>query len=140
MPRTLASRNIRDYMVDLLANAINTIRTSELVGKDQCIVPNTKLIKTVLDVMKENGYVSGYAEFMDNNAPKITITLSKDINKIGVVRPRFAVRLEDLQRFETRYIPSKDFGILIISTSKGIMTNRSAKENKIGGRLLAYVY
>ncbi len=127
-------------MVDLLANAINTIRTSELVGKDQCIVPNTKLIKTVLDVMKENGYVSGYAEFMDNNAPKITITLSKNINKIGVVRPRFAVRLEDLQRFETRYIPSKDFGILIISTSKGIMTNRSAKENKIGGRLLAYVY
>ncbi len=140
MPRILASRNIRDYMVDLLANAINTIRTSELVGKDQCIVPNTKLIKTVLDVMKENGYVSGYAEFMDNNAPKITITLSKNINKIGVVRPRFAVRLEDLQRFETRYIPSKDFGILIISTSKGIMTNRSAKENKIGGRLLAYVY
>ncbi len=127
-------------MVDLLANAINTIRTSEMVGKDTCIVPDTKLIKTVLDVMQSNGYIDSYEAFKDNNAPKLTVTLAKKINKIGVIRPRFAVRLEELQKYETRYIPSKDFGILIISTPKGIMTNRSAKENKTGGRLLAYVY
>ncbi|MGD0511047.1 MAG: 30S ribosomal protein S8, partial [Candidatus Micrarchaeaceae archaeon] len=40
----------------------------------------------------------------------------------------------------SRYIPSKDFGILILTTPKGIMTNKEARENKIGGRLLAYVY
>ncbi len=128
------------FMVDLLANAINTIRTCETVGRDTCVVPDTKLIKTVLDVMKENGYINSYESFKENNAPKLNVTLSKKINKIGVIRPRFAVSLEHMQKYETRYIPSKDFGILIISTPKGIMTNRSAKENKTGGRLLAYVY
>ncbi|MDE1834932.1 MAG: 30S ribosomal protein S8, partial [Candidatus Micrarchaeota archaeon] len=68
------------------------------------------------------------------------ITLSKRINDIGVIKPRYPITLTDIQKFETRYIPSKDFGILIVSTPKGIMTNRQARENHIGGRLIAYVY
>jgi small subunit ribosomal protein S8 len=127
-------------MTDLLANAINNIKTSETVGKDACIVPNTKLVKAVVGLMKENNYIKEFEEFYDNNVPLLKVILAKKINGIGVVRPRFPVKLDEYQKYEMRYIPSKDFGMLIVSTSKGIMTNRAAKEMQVGGRLLAYVY
>ncbi len=47
---------------------------------------------------------------------------------------------EEFEKFEKRFLPAKDFGFLILSTSKGIMTHLAAKEKSIGGKLLAYVY
>ncbi len=127
-------------MVDILADAINTIKNNETVGKDTCVVADTKLVRSVLDIMKKNNYIEGYESYMQNNMPKLKVTLAKKINNLGVIRPRFSVKMGEYQKYELRYIPSKDFGILIISTPKGIMTNRDAKENGVGGRLLAYVY
>lgn len=126
--------------MNVFDNAINSINVSEMVGKDECIIPSTKLIKAVLNVLKENKYIVDYEEFKDNKIPKIKVRLAKAINKIGVIKPRFPVRLDEYNKYETRYIPSKDFGILIVSTPKGVMTNREAKEKHLGGRLLAYVY
>ncbi len=66
--------------------------------------------------------------------------LSGGINKCGAIRPRYSVGKSDYEKFERRYLPAKDFGILIVSTQNGVMTNQSAKEKSLGGRLLAYVY
>ncbi|MGC9129764.1 MAG: 30S ribosomal protein S8 [Candidatus Micrarchaeia archaeon] len=126
--------------MNVFDNAINAIKVNEMVGKDECIIPSTKLIKAVLDVLKANKYILDYEEFKDNKIPKLRVKLAKAINNIGVIKPRFPVRLEEFNKYETRYIPSKDFGILIVSTSKGVMTNKEAKEKHLGGRLLAYVY
>ncbi len=57
-----------------------------------------------------------------------------------MVKPRHAVTVDEYQKYEMRYIPSRDFGILIVSTPKGIMSNKDAKEKHFGGRLIAYVY
>lgn len=127
-------------IMDLLADAINIIKVNENVGLDSCSVRSTKLIKSVMEVMKTNGYIAEYSEFKDGKIAKLEIKLAKKINDVGVIKPRFAVGLDDFQKYETRYIPSRDFGILILSTPKGIMTNASAKEQHMGGRLLAYVY
>lgn len=127
-------------MPDLLADAVNAIKVSDVLGKESCTVPATKLIRAVLEVMRKNGYIGGYDEVKEGRFQALRITLSHKINNIGVVKPRYAVRLEEYQKFETRFIPSKDFGILIVSTPKGIMTNREAKEEKTGGRLIAYVF
>lgn len=126
--------------MDILADVINTIKVNENIGMDSCIVRSTKLVKSVIEIMKRNGYISAYEEFKQGKTPKLMITLAKKINDVGVIKPRFAVGLEDFQKYETRYIPSKDFGILIVSTPKGMMTNAEAKEQHTGGRLLAYVY
>ncbi|MGB9732778.1 MAG: 30S ribosomal protein S8 [Candidatus Micrarchaeia archaeon] len=126
--------------MNVFDNAINAIKVNEMVGKDECIIPSTKLIKAVLEVLKANKYILDYEEFKDNKIPKLRVKLAKAINNIGVIKPRFPVRLEEFNKYETRYIPSKDFGILIVSTSKGVMTNKEAKEKHLGGRLLAYVY
>lgn len=127
-------------MVDVFADAINKIKTYEATGMYECIVPSTKLMRTVLATMKENNYVKDFEEVKEGKFNVIKVTLSKKINDIGVIKPRYPVTLSEIQKFETRYIPSKDFGILIVSTPKGIMTNKQARQNKTGGRLIAYVY
>ncbi len=127
-------------MVDRLADSINTIKTNELVGRRECTIMSTKLIRAVLDAMKRENYINGYEEFTDRHAKMLKVSLSNRINDIGVVKPRFAISRDDIQRFESRYVPSRDFGVLIISTSEGVFTSREVKAKNIGGRLIAYVY
>lgn len=127
-------------MVDLLADALNKIKVCENLGKYECRVNSTKLIRSVLETMKKNNYIKDFKEVKEGKFDFLYIELSKKINDIGIIKPRHAVGISDFQKYETRYIPSKDFGILIVSTPKGIMTNRDAKEAKTGGRLIAYVY
>ncbi len=127
-------------MVDVLADTINKIKVYESKGMYECDVPSTKLIRSVLEAMKAHEYVNGYDEVKEGRFKKLRIKLSKKINDIGVIKPRYPVTLGTFQKFEERYIPSVHFGILVVSTSQGIMTNREAKEKRLGGRLLLYVY
>lgn len=126
--------------MDRFADAINKIKTNERIGRMECTLYSTKLLKTVLDLMQKESYIKSYEEFKDKRISYVKVQLSNKINKIGVIKPRYAVGNADMQKYETRYIPSKDFGILILTTPQGIMTNREARARKIGGRLLAYVY
>ena len=128
------------FMVDRFSNSINTIKTHELVGKEECVLDSTKLIKAVLDAMIRESYIESYEEFSERHAKKLRVKLSKRINDIGVIKPRFSINKDMLQKYESRYVPSRDFGVLIISTPQGIMTSREIKDKNTGGRLLAYVY
>ncbi len=126
--------------MDRFADAINKIKTNERIGRRECVLYSTKLLKAVLDVMKKESYIEDYEEYKDKRISMLKVTLSNRINSIGVIKPRYPVQKDIIQKYEARYIPSKDFGILILTTPDGIMTNREAKEKNIGGRLLAYVY
>ncbi len=128
------------FMVDRFSNSINTIKTHEIVGKEECVLDSTKLIKAVLDAMIRESYIESYEEFSERHAKKLRVKLSKRINDIGVIKPRFSISKDMLQKYESRYVPSRDFGVLIISTPQGIMTSREIKDKNTGGRLLAYVY
>ena len=124
-----------------LANVLSTIRNNEEVSHKVITVHNnSKVIRKVLDILKEEGYVTEYKVNEDGMGGNITITLAGTINKIGAITPNFPVKWEDLQRFEKRYLPARDFGILVVSTSQGMMTHNKAKELRIGGRLIAYCY
>ncbi len=50
------------------------------------------------------------------------------------------VKMDSMEDYESRYLPAEDFGILILTTTKGVMSNVEARKNGIGGKLLAYVY
>src|SRR3989344_9136439 len=123
---------------DPLANMMSLILNNEAIGKSECLIkPVSKLIKDMMRVMKENGYVSDFKEIEDSRGNYIELTLNGSINKCGVIKPRYSVKSNDFEKFERRYLPAKDVGILIISTPKGIMTHYDAKAKKTGGRLLA---
>jgi len=127
-------------MADLLADALNKIKVYERIGKDECSVSYTKLVESVIATLKKNGYIKDYAPVTEGKFTVLNVVLSKKINDIGVIKPRHAVRLEEYQKYEARYIPSKNFGMLVVSTPKGVMSNKEAKEQHLGGRLLAFVY
>lgn len=126
---------------DTLANVMSLILNSELVGRTECLIkPVSKIIKEILKVMKENNYVADFKEIEDSRGSYIKLSLAGSINKCGVVKPRYNIKKNDFEKFETRYLPAKDVGILLVSTTKGIMTHHDAKSKKIGGKLLAYCY
>jgi small subunit ribosomal protein S8 len=62
------------------------------------------------------------------------------INRCGVIKPRFAAKVADLEKWEKRFLPARNFGVLIMSTSRGVMAHSDARSQSIGGQLLAYVY
>ncbi len=126
---------------DPLANMMSLILNNELVGKSECLIkPVSKIIKEVLKVMKENGYVGDFNETEDSRGNYLKLTLVGNINKCSVIKPRYNVKNNNFENFERRYLPAKDIGILFVSTPRGIMTHYDAKSKKTGGRLLAYCY
>lgn len=128
-------------MHDTLSNALSNILNAEKVGKGFCIArPFSKMLKEVLTIMNNKGYIGAFEIIEDGRGKLLKINLLGKVNKCGAIKPRFSVTREDFEKFEKRYLPAKDFGMLIVSTSKGIMTHNEAKEKKTGGELIAYVY
>ena len=126
---------------DTLSNTLSKIDTYENLGRGECIVPiSSKIIKKVLEIMNKYNYVGAYEITSTSRGEILKINLIGTINKCGVVKPRFSVKKNDFEKYEKRYLPAQNFGILIVSTSQGIMTNYEAKEKNLGGKLLAYVY
>ena len=128
-------------MNDILSAALSNIFNAEKIGKQSCLVrPISKTVKVVLEIMKNNNYL-GEVKYTENNRGGIAkITLLGALNKCGSIKPRYNVKRTEYEKFEKRYLPAKDFGFIIVSTSKGVMTHNDAKSNNLGGRLLAYFY
>ena len=128
-------------LLDPLADAMSTIKNAESVGKSDCFIhPASKLIGNTLKVMADLGYI-GEFEFMDDGkSGMFNVKLLGKINKCGVIKPRFSTKVSELEKWEKRFLPARNFGVLMISTSQGVMSHVEARELGIGGQLLAYVY
>jgi small subunit ribosomal protein S8 len=128
-------------LLDPLADALSTIRNAERTGKDECIIrPASKLIGNVLSVVQSRGYIDEYERIEDGKAGVFRVRLNGKINDCKVIKPRFSVKRTDLERWEKRFLPARNFGALILTTPRGILSHYDARENAVGGQLLAYVY
>jgi len=126
---------------DPLAAALTKIMNAEIVGKREVeIKPASQMIKKILAIMNENHYIGSNKESTIGNNKKLKLNLLGNINKCGVIKPRFSTKHNGFEKWEKRYLPAKGFGIIFVSTPRGIMTHTQAKEKKIGGKLLAYCY
>ena len=126
---------------DPLANAFSKIMNAELKGKTECILkPVSTLLSKLLDIMQKKRYIGDFKFIDDNKGGMIKLNLIGRINKCKVIKPRYSLKKNEFEKFEKRYLPAKDFGIIFVSTSKGIMTHNEAKEKGLGGRLIAFVY
>jgi len=126
---------------DPLANILSHILNCDKLGKIECLIrPSSKVIMEILRVVKALGYIGDFEVIDDKRGGVIKVNLIGKINRCGVVKPRFSLTKENYEYFEKRYLPAKDFGALIITTSQGIMLHREALEKGIGGKLLAYIY
>ncbi|NLT37521.1 MAG: 30S ribosomal protein S8 [Methanomassiliicoccus sp.] len=126
---------------DPLNDAMSTIKNAASVGKSECMIrPSSKLIGRVLKVMQEHGYINQFEFIEDGKAGVFKVMIQGKINNCGVIKPRYSVQKNDLERFEARYLPAQDFGVLIMTTTAGVVSHTRAKELGVGGKLLAYVY
>lgn len=121
---------------DVLADCFSIIKNAERVGKSECFSPVSNLIKHVLEVMKSHEYIEDFEQV----GKRFKIKLNHRINDCNVIKPRFSFKKDEFERWEKRYLPATEFGILIVSTPKGVMTHEKAKKDGIGGKLLGYVY
>ncbi len=126
---------------DTIADALTNMKNHENAAKRVCTVrPASKLLREVLRIMKDKGYIEGYEPIEDGREGMFRINLAGRINECAAIKPRYAVRKDEFEKYEKRFLPSFDVGTIIVSTSKGVFTHQQAKEKELGGRLLAYVY
>src|SRR4030042_781989 len=120
---------------------MSIIKNAEVSSKSTVIIhPASKVIAACLRIFQQSGYVGEFEFIDDGRSGKFRVQLLGRINKCGVIKPRHPVGLRDYERMEKRFLPAVNFGLFIVSTSKGIMTHHQAKEQGVGGRLLAYVF
>lgn len=126
---------------DPLANVMSMIGTYEKLGKKSCTIhPVSSIILKTLKILQDEQYLGSTEVVTEKRGGVYILNLLGAINNCGVIKPRWSVKIEDFEKFEKRYLPAKGMGILIISTSQGLMTHEQAKDKSIGGRLIAYVY
>lgn len=120
---------------DIIADVMNEVMNAKKAKKEQIVLQkSSKLLVRILDMMKRYGYID--YELTDG---KLKIML-KELNECKAIKPRYNVNSKEISKYTRRFLPARDFGYILISTSKGLMTHYEAQENKIGGCLIAYFY
>ncbi|MCD6514459.1 MAG: 30S ribosomal protein S8 [Candidatus Odinarchaeota archaeon] len=126
--------------MDILADALSAIMNASVLGKSEVVVPRSKLVGAVLYEMQKAGYIGMFEIIDDGRGGKIKVQLLGRINKCGAIKPRFSFKKNELDKWVRHFLPARGMGIVIVSTSQGIMSHEEAMKRGLGGVLLAYVY
>ena len=128
-------------MSDPIADMLTRIRNGQIVDKAEVVMPSSKLKVAIAKVLKDEGYIDDFAVVAENSKPELRVQL-----KYYAGRPVIE-RLERVSRPGLRIYKSSGaipqvmngLGIAIVSTPKGVMTDRAARAAGIGGEVLCYV-
>ena len=126
---------VRDWLSSMLNDLMNCKKAGK---KETAIMPVSNLMLAVLKILKNNDYIEDY-RIEEDRFKRVLIKIKK-INKCGAIKPRFFVKKNEFIKYIKRYLPARGFGIIIVSTNKGLMTHNEAMEQNIGGSLVAYCY
>ena len=129
-------------MQDPLSDMLTRIRNAQMAGKSDVEMPGSKLKAAVAQVLKEEGYISGFAASSDSGKPRLAIELKYFQGK-PVIAEIDRVSRPGLRRYSGNdALPSvrAGLGVAIISTSRGIMTDRAARAAGVGGEVLCTVF
>ncbi|HIC49904.1 MAG TPA: 30S ribosomal protein S8, partial [Candidatus Poseidoniales archaeon] len=126
---------------DPLSDAFTQIFNAEQAGHYEVTVnPASKMLGSMLSIMQTSGYVGEYERIDNGRGGAYRIELIGAINRCGVIKPRHSVKRAEFDKWESRYLPARDFGLLILTTNQGVMNHYDAKKERVGGRLLAYIF
>ncbi len=86
------------------------------------------------------GYIGEFEYIDDHRSGKIVVQLNGRLNKVGVISPRFNVRIADIEKWTDNLLPARQFGYVILTTSAGIMDHEEARRKHVSGKILGFVY
>ena len=129
-------------MTDPIADMLTRIRNAQAVRKVEVIIPHSKLKLRLADILKQEGYVRSVDTVKTGSLSEIKVELKYD-NNAGVLRG-----IKRISKPGHRvYVGSKEIphvlnglGLAVVSTSQGLMTNKEARQKKLGGELLCEIY
>lgn len=125
-------------MSDPVADALIRIKNSYQVGKEQVLLRYSKLILKLMQLLKKEGYIGDVSQKKGEIIVTLKYTLRKpamtDVQRISKPSLRVYKGVKDLPRV------LNGLGIAIVSTPKGLMTEREARKEKVGGEVLALVW
>jgi small subunit ribosomal protein S8 len=130
-------------MTDPIADMLTRVRNANSAQKNSTTMPSSKKLVEIARILKEEGYVSDYR--VVDGEPQATLEIDL---KYGPRKERTITGLRRISRPGLRVYAGKDelprvlggLGIAVISTSKGVMTDRSARKEGVGGEVIAYVW
>jgi small subunit ribosomal protein S8 len=128
-------------MSDPIADMLTRIRNAQIVQKSSVVMPSSKLKVAIAQVLKDEGYIDGFATRVDGAKTELEIAL-----KYYAGRPVIE-RIERVSRPGLRIYKGRDaipqvmngLGVAIVTTPKGVMTDRKARQTGVGGEVLCYV-
>ncbi len=130
-------------ITDPIADMLTRIRNGVQASHDSVEVPSSKLKIALAKVLKEEGYITDYEVKKVGKFDVITITLKYDANQKPIITKLVRVSKPGLKTYSKAKNLQKvlgGLGVAIVSTSKGLMTDRKARKENIGGEVLCYVY
>ncbi len=130
-------------MTDPIADMLTRIRNASRMRQETVSMPASAFKSAILDVLVKEGYVEGYKNETADNKTTTTVTLKytagnesviKGLKKISKVGLRVYAQADELPQV------LNGLGVAIISTSKGVMTDREARKQNLGGEVVAYIW
>jgi small subunit ribosomal protein S8 len=123
---------------DIVADALNMMKNAKKARKETVKVKRiSNILIEILKIMKQKGAIKKYKINVEEKS--IDITLG-NFYECKAIKPRFSVKKDEIGKYQRRYLPSRNLGVVIVSTNKGLLTHEEAQKEKIGGSLLAYFY
>ncbi len=127
---------------DPIADMITRIRNAQLRTLDSVLIPGSKFRAKILDVLRDEGYISDYKYSSDKNKGSLKVNLKynngmpviKEIRRISKPGRRIYTKADSIPKIQS------GLGIAIVSTSKGIMTDNDARSKNIGGEIICKVF
>ena len=130
-------------ITDPIADMLTRIRNANTAKHETVDVPASNMKKAIAEILNEEGYIAGYQVIDDGKQGVIRIALKYGPNKEKVISGLKRVSMPGLRIYAgAEELPRvlKGLGIAIVSTSKGIMTDKAARKQNIGGEVLAFVW
>ena len=130
-------------MTDPIADMLTRIRNALMVNKEVVEVPSSKMKKAIADIMLEEGYVSDVQLVEDGLSGKLVITLKYFGKRQPVINGLKRVSKPGLRTYagvENMPKVMDGLGVAILSTNKGVMTDKQAKAANVGGEVLCYIW
>ena len=132
-------------MTDPIADMLTRIRNANVAMHDEVAMPSSKRKLALAEVLRREGYIASYAEMVNSPRPGKTLTIEM---KYSPERDRVIRGLRRISKPGLRIYRKRDeiprvqggLGVAVVSTNKGLMSDREARKNRMGGEILCYVW
>ena len=130
-------------MTDPIADMLTRIRNANTVGHETVEIPASKMKKAIAEILKEEGYITDFEVIEDNKQGMIKVTMKYGANKEKVISGIKKISKPGLKVYaKAGEVPKVlgGLGIAIVSTSKGIVSDKEARKLGVGGEVICYVW